>query len=97
MIGIAIWWGIAASSDMSFDVAQFHVVNDRRVDLTFIVTNQDGKPVTCTIEAQNSNHNRVGVMTVDLPASQYTTTEYSRTIPTVSKSVTAIVDSCSYR
>lgn len=93
----AIWWGISATRGVSWDNGPFKVVNDRSVQVTFYVTNQDGKPVRCTLEAQDISHNRVGVLTVNLPASHYTTTSYTRTIPTVSKAVTGIVDSCEYR
>ncbi|MBB2894548.1 DUF4307 domain-containing protein [Flexivirga oryzae] len=96
-IGLATWWGISATRGVSWDNGPFTVNDSRSVKVTFYVTNQDGKPVRCTLEAQDITHNRVGVLTVDLPASHYTTTEYTRTIPTVAKAVTGIVDHCAYR
>jgi len=96
-IGLATWWGIAATRGVSWDNGPFTVKNSRSVEVTFYVTNQDGRPVRCTLEAQDITHNRVGVRTVDLPPSTYTTTEYTRTIPTVAKAVTGIVDHCEYR
>ncbi|RNI22263.1 DUF4307 domain-containing protein [Flexivirga caeni] len=95
--GIATWWGISATRGVSWDNGPFTVKDSRSVEVTFFVTNQDGKPVTCTLEAQDITHNRVGVLTVNLPASNHLTTSYTRTIPTVSKAVTGIVDSCAYR
>lgn len=99
LIGIVLasWWGISASRGISWDNGPFTVNDARSVQVTFYVTNQDGKPIRCTLEAQDITHSRVGVLTVDLPASSYTTTSYTRTIPTVSEAVTGIVDSCEYR
>ncbi|NNG39996.1 DUF4307 domain-containing protein [Flexivirga sp. ID2601S] len=97
MSALAVWWGVSASKGLSWNNGPFTVVNDRSVRVTFYVNNQDGKPVRCTLEAQDINHSRVGVLTVDLPAHTFDTTEYTRTIPTVAKAVTGIVDECSYR
>ena len=93
----AVWWGISATSGVSRDNGPFTVVSDRSVKVTFYVTNQDDKPVRCRLEAQDIKHDRVGVRTVDLPASHYRTTEYTRVIPTVDKAVTGFVDQCEYR
>lgn len=97
MTAMAIWWGISASSGLSYDNGPFKVVDARSVQVTFYVTNQDNKPIRCTLEAQDIGHNQVGVLEVNLPASGYTTTEYTRTVPTIRKAVTGIVDECSYR
>ncbi|GGB46878.1 hypothetical protein GCM10011492_42510 [Flexivirga endophytica] len=93
----AVWWGISATSGVSWDNGPFTVVNDRSVKVTFYVTNQDDKPVRCRLEAQDIKHDRVGVRTVDLPASHFRTTEYTRVIPTVDTAVTGFVDHCEYR
>ena len=77
-IGLATWWGISATRGGSWDNGPFTVNDSRSVKVTFYVTNQDGKPVRCTLEAQDITHNRVGVLTVNLPASHYTTTEYTQ-------------------
>lgn len=93
----AVWWGISATRGVSWENGAFVVKNDRSVQVTFYVTNQDGKPVTCQLEAQDISHGRVGVVTVQLPASQFRTTVYTRTIPTVAKAVTGFVNDCEYR
>ena len=96
-IGLATWWGISATRGVSWENGPYKVDGSRSVQITFYVTNQDGKPVRCTLEAQDITHNRVGVLTVDLPPSHYTTTAYTRTVKTVSTAVTGIVDNCEYR
>lgn len=96
-VGLATWWGISATRGVSWQNGPFTVNNSRSVEVTFYVTNQDGRPVRCTLEAQDITHNRVGVRTVDLPASSYTTTSYTRTIATVARAVTGFVNHCEYR
>lgn len=97
MTALAIWFGLAASSGVQWSDAGNDVVSDTQVRVIFDVTNQNGRPVTCTIEAQDVNHSQVGVTTVDLPASSMDSVRYTRTVRTVTRAVTGTVDSCSYR
>ncbi|MFC6714965.1 DUF4307 domain-containing protein [Branchiibius cervicis] len=93
----AIWFGLSATKGLAWSDAGHNVVSDARVDVIFDVTNQGGRPVRCTLEALDNNHGQVGVLQVDLPASDLTTTRYTRSVATVSRAVAATVDSCEYR
>lgn len=97
MSAIAIWFGIAASSGVQWEDAGHDIVSATQVQVTFDVINQSGKPVSCTIEAQDNNHAQVGITTVDLPASTKNVVRYTRTVRTVTKAVTGTVDTCHYR
>lgn len=97
MTAIAIWFGLAASSGVQWSDAGNQVVSDTQVRVTFDVTNQNGRPVSCTIEAQDIHHSQVGVTTVDLPASTTNSVRYTRTVRTVTRAVTGKVDRCFYR
>ncbi|MEO8850174.1 MAG: DUF4307 domain-containing protein [Allobranchiibius sp.] len=97
MSAMAIWFGIAASGGVQWSDAGHDIVSDTRVEVTFDVINQNGRPVSCVLEAQDNNHSQVGVTTVDLPASNRGVVRYIRTLSTVTRAVTGTVDSCSYR
>ncbi|TWP36199.1 DUF4307 domain-containing protein [Leekyejoonella antrihumi] len=94
---VAVWFGISSTRGVSWSDAGFNIVGNTRVDVTFDVIHQNGKPVTCTLEALDLQHGQVGQTTVDLPASTYSSTRYTRTVHTVAKAVTGTVDSCSYK
>lgn len=96
MTAFATWFGISASRGVDFGVAQVNNINDRSIELVFNVGNQDGKSVTCDLEAQDYSHNEVGVANVTLPPTKKAVAQYTVTIKTVSKAVTALVDSCNY-
>ena len=97
MSAFAIWFGIAASRGVQWEDAGHDIVSDTRVTVTFDVINQNGKPVSCTIEAQDNEHSQVGVTTVDLPPTSKDVVRYIRTVRTVTRAVTGTVDSCRYR
>ncbi len=97
MSAIAIWFGIAASSGVQWSDAGHDIISDTKVEVTFDVINQNGRPVSCVLEAQDNNHRQVGVVTVDLPASNLDVVRYRRTLRTVTQAVTGTVDKCSYR
>lgn len=93
----SVWFGLSATKGLSWSDAGHEVVSDSQVSVTFDVTNQGGKPVSCTLEALDLSHGQVGVVTVDLPASDYTTTRYTRSVSTATRATTGTVDSCRYR
>jgi len=92
---LAVWFGISATRGVSWSDAGYQVVSNTRVDITFDVIHQDGKPATCTLQALDIKHGQVGERTVHLPASTYASTRYTRTVHTVAKAVTGTVESCS--
>ncbi len=94
---IAVWFGISATRGVSWADAGYHIVDSSRVDVTFDVIHQDGKPVKCTLEALDIKHAQVGEVTVKLPPSEHPSTRYTRTVKTVAKAVTGTVEHCTYR
>ncbi len=94
---VAIWFGISATKGVQWSDAGHQVVSDTQVQVTFDVIHQDGRPVSCTLEAQDESHGQVGVLTVQLPADSRDAVRYTRTLRTVTRAVTGTVDSCRYR
>lgn len=97
MTAFATWFGIAASGGVQWSDAGHDIVSDTQVQVTFDVINQNGRPVTCTIEAQANDHSQVGVATFALPASDKGVVRYTRTLRTVTRAVTGTVDTCHYQ
>ncbi len=94
---LAVWFGISATRGVSWADAGYRIVNSSRVDVTFDVIHQNGRPVKCTLEALDIKHAQVGEVTVKLPPSDYDSTRYTRTVKTVAKAVTGTVTHCAYR
>ena len=60
----------------------------------FQVTLRQGEPVTCIIEAQDTEHGIVGWRVVEYPADPAHTRRFSETVPTTAEATTGLVPSC---
>lgn len=94
---LAIWFGISATSGINWQTDGYHYIDDQHMELTFDVINQSGKPVTCDLHALDFDHNQVGVLSTQLPASNFNSTTYTRVVPTITRAVMAEVVTCRYR
>lgn len=94
---LAVWWGISATRGISWNAAGVKVVSDRQIDVTFDVIDQKDRPVRCTLVAYDIDHATVGRVDVDLPASTYQSTRYTRSVRTVTQAVTAEATHCELR
>ena len=72
----------------------FHLVDEHRVTVDFQVTLRQGEPVTCIIEAQDTEHGIVGWRVVEYPADPAHTRRFSETVPTTAEATTGLVPSC---
>lgn len=94
---VAAWFGIEAARGISWSPAGVKVVSDRQVDVTFDVTDQNGRPVRCSLVAYDIKHATVGRVEVDLPGSEYQSARYTRSVRTVTQAVTGEVTHCELR
>lgn len=93
-VALSVWWGVSASRGISWAQAQTKVVSPTRVEVTFDVINQNGKPVTCTLIAYDVHHTQIGKVDVRLPGSSFQSTRYTRSVQTAAPAVTGMVDHC---
>jgi hypothetical protein len=92
---IAIWWGLASTlGKPSWTVMSYHVVDDRSVDVTYLVSRPTGKPVICVITALDSNFATVGLINVSVPPSGETSVKRTTRVRTTTRAVTGVVQSC---
>lgn len=96
MSAVAIWFGIAAASGLSWNSTGFEVVDDQHIDVRFDVMRDPTRPVTCQLEAQDEDHSVVGSTSVEVPATASAPSRHVFTVRTVTRAVTGYVDSCAY-
>lgn len=94
---LAIWWGVSATRGISWSPVSVRVAGPHQVDVTFDVVDQNDRPVSCTLVAYDLQHATVGSTTVDLPASNYQSTRYTRSVRTIAAAVTGEVTHCALR
>jgi hypothetical protein len=92
---IAIWWGLASTlGKPSWTVMSYHVVDDRSVDVTYLVSRPTGQRVTCVITALDGSFATVGLIEVAVPPSSETSVERTTRVRTTTRAVTGVVQSC---
>lgn len=94
-VGYLGWTTVAQTTDaVDIDVTGFHLVDAHRMTVDFQVTLRQGEPVTCIIEAQDTEHGIVGWRVVEYPADPAHTRRFSETVPTTAEATTGLVPSC---
>ncbi len=92
---IAVWWGLASTiGKPSWTVMSYHVVDDRTVDVTYLVSRPTGREVTCVITALDSSFATVGLIEVSVPASGESSVKRTTRVRTTTRAVTGVVQSC---
>ncbi|MDQ1664361.1 MAG: hypothetical protein QOH75_392, partial [Actinomycetota bacterium] len=67
--GLAIWWGIASTvGHPTWTLLSYHVVDDRNVDVTYLVSRPTGRDVTCVVRALDRTFATVGLVEVKVRA-----------------------------
>lgn len=90
-----VWAGLDGTGSTVNTQDKAHtVVNDHRVDVTFVVGRDPGRTVSCAVEAQNDGHAVVGWKIVDVPASNRRDEQITTTVLTTEAAVTGLIDSC---
>ncbi|PZU49697.1 MAG: DUF4307 domain-containing protein [Microbacterium sp.] len=95
IVGYFAWTTVAQAMDaVDVDNVAFREVDAHSVTIDFQVTLRAGEPVTCAIEAQDTDHGIVGWRIVEYPASAEHTRAFTETIPTVAEATTGLATSC---
>jgi Domain of unknown function (DUF4307) len=92
---IAIWFGLSSTvGHPSWTVQSYHVVDDRTVDVTYLVSRPTGSDVTCMVRAMDRSFGTVGLVEVHVPGSQATSVQRTTRVRTTTRAVTGVVKSC---
>jgi hypothetical protein len=93
---MAVWFGLASSlGQPSWTVQGYHVVDDRTVDVTYLVSRPIGRDVTCVIRAMDRSFGTVGLVEVHVPGSDESSVRRTTRVRTTTRAVTGVVKSCS--
>jgi hypothetical protein len=92
---MAVWWGLASTvGKPSWTVMGYHVIDDRTVDVTYLVSRPTGRDVTCVITAIDQTFATVGSIEVYVPGSDASSVRRTTRVRTTSRAVTGVVKSC---
>jgi hypothetical protein len=92
---MAIWWGLASTvGKPSWTLMSYRVVDDRTVDVTYVVSRPTGRDVTCMISAMDKTFATVGMIEVNVPGSYTASVERTTRVRTTTRAVTGVVKSC---
>ena len=95
IVGYFGWSTLTQSMDaVDIDTTGFQIVDAHSITVQFQVTLRQGEPVTCALEAQDTEHGVVGWRVVEYPADAAHSRSFSETIPTVAEATTGLVSSC---
>jgi Domain of unknown function (DUF4307) len=97
---MAVWFGLASTlGKPSWQDLGYRVIDDRTVDVTYLVSRPVGRDVTCVIRAIDQGFGTVGLVEVHIPGSDNGSDDNSvqRTtrVHTTTRAVTGVVRSCS--
>lgn len=95
-VALAAWLGLRVGvAPVDWHDVGFRVDGDDLVEVTFDVTRPDpSRPASCVIEALNESHAQVGVVTVDVAASEATRVRMTTPVRTSELAVTGTVRFC---
>jgi Domain of unknown function (DUF4307) len=90
-----LWAGLgAATPDVRSDVLGFRIGSAATVRVRIEVSADARRTVTCTLQAQDSSHEPVGLARTTLPAGTDATRRADVVVRTRSKAVTAVIQGC---
>ena len=92
---MAVWWGLASTvGKPAWTVMGYHVVDDRNVDVTYLVSRPTRHDVTCTIQALDQHFATVGLIQVHVPGSDSSSVKRTSRVRTTTRAVTGVVKAC---
>jgi Domain of unknown function (DUF4307) len=92
---MAIWWGLSSTvGKPSWTVVSYRVIDDRTVDVTYLVSRPTGRGVTCVIQALDRGFGTVGLIEAQVPASDASSVRRTTRVRTTTRAVTGVVRSC---
>jgi len=93
---IAVWFGLASTlGKPSWTSLGYRVIDDRTVEVTYLVSRPVGREVTCEIGALDRSFGTVGLVEVRVPGSDTSTVQRTTVVRTTARAVTGLVRSCS--
>ena len=93
---MAIWFGLASTvGRASASVLGYRVIDDRTVEVSYLVTRPVGRDVTCVLRALDQGFGTVGLLEVHIPGSDTSSVQRTTRVRTTTRAVTGVVRSCS--
>jgi Domain of unknown function (DUF4307) len=93
---MAVWFGLASTvGRASASVVGYRVIDDRTVEVTYLVSRPAGRDVTCQIRAMDQSFGTVGLLEVHIPGSDTSSAPRTTQVRTTTRAVTGVVKSCS--
>lgn len=93
---LAIWLGLASTvGKPSWTDLGYRVIDDKAVDVTYLVRRPSGRDVTCAIRAMDKGFATVGLVEVRIPGSDAAMVQRTSRVRTTTRAVTGVVQSCS--
>lgn len=95
-VALVVWIGLdAANTPVTWTDVGFTLDGTRGVEVVYEVARTDPSvAVRCRLEALNQAYAQVGVLVVDVPASEARTERFASTVATSEPAVTGLVESC---
>jgi hypothetical protein len=92
---VAIWFGIAGTVGRpSWTDLGYRVIDDRNVDVTYVISRPTGRDVTCVIGALDRGFGTVGLAEVHISGSDKEPARRTTRVRTTTRAVTGVVRSC---
>jgi hypothetical protein len=93
---MAVWFGLASTVGRpGWQDLGYRVIDDRAVDVTYLVSRPVGRDVTCLIRAMDQGFGTVGQLEVHIPGSDDSSVQLTTRVRTTTRAVTGVVRSCS--
>jgi len=95
---LAVWFGLASTlGKPSWTDLSYHVIDEKAVDVTYLVSRPIGREVTCAILAMDKGFGTVGLVEVNIPGSNTSSVQRTTRVRTTTRAVTGVVKSCSVK
>ena len=92
---VAVWFGLASTlGKPTWTNLGYDVIDDRNVDVTYLVSRPSGRDVTCVIQALDQGFGTVGRLDVDIAGSDSQSVKRTTRVHTTTRAVTGVVKSC---
>jgi Domain of unknown function (DUF4307) len=93
---MAVWFGLASTLGLpSWTDLGYRVIDDKAVDVTYLVSRPIGRDVTCVIQAMDRSFGTAGLVEVHVPGSDTSSVKRTTRVRTTTRAVTGVVKSCS--
>jgi hypothetical protein len=92
----AVWFGLASSlGQPGWTDLGYRVIDDRTVDVTYLLSRPIGREVTCVVRALDRSFGTAGLVQDHVPGSDASSVKRTTRVRTTTRAVTGEVTSCS--